>query len=299
MSKDKFQAKVILTIGISNCGKSTWVKDFVKNNPMYSDINRDDIRVALFCNSNINEYVNYKFTDDKECLVSSVQKSYADYAVSKGQGVVISDTNLNPKVRATWKEYAKEKGLPYEEQVFDVPLHVCSSRNRKRNYTVPDRVLRSQYLSYRAFKGIPTYIGTAGKPRAIIIDVDGTLADMTGVRKPFEWSLVSGDKPRAEICELARMYRDAGYTIIIMSGRDGVCYEDTAKWLIENDVPFMHLYLREPGDQRPDAVFKEECFWANVADNYDVKLVLDDRTQMVDQWRAMGLQCLQVQPGDF
>ena len=33
------------------------------------------------------------------------------------------------------------------------------------------------------------------KEKAIIVDVDGTLADMRGVRSPFEWDKVLQDKP--------------------------------------------------------------------------------------------------------
>jgi hypothetical protein len=36
-----------------------------------------------------------------------------------------------------------------------------------------------------------------------------------------------------------------------------------------------------------------------VRDNFDVQFVLDDRDQVVEMWRAMGLTCLQVAPGNF
>ena len=32
---------------------------------------------------------------------------------------------------------------------------------------------------------------------------------------------------------------------------------------------------------------------------FDVKFVLDDRDQVVEMWRDMGLPCFQVAPGDF
>ena len=36
------------------------------------------------------------------------------------------------------------------------------------------------------------------KEKAIIVDVDGTLADMRGVRSPFEWDKVLQDKPEQQ-----------------------------------------------------------------------------------------------------
>ena len=299
MTKPKFQAKVILTIGISNCGKSTFAKELIKENPRYTEVNRDDTRIAFFCDGDRNQYNNYKFSRDKEQLVTKINEACAAFAISRGQGVIVSDTNLNAKTRNFWKNFAKEKGVPYEEQVFDTPLHVCVGRNIKRDITLPKRVLLGQYESYRKFKGIPTYTGTPDKPKAVIFDIDGTVADMEGVRRPFDWHLVGNDKPRQNICEMVRMYRDAGYAIIMMSGRDGVCYKDTCSWLIKNDVPFMHLFMRYPGDKRPDPEVKEEMFWEKVAPHYDVKLTVDDRDRIVDHWRAMGLECIQVAPGAF
>jgi len=299
MSKEKFQAKVILTIGISNCGKSTWTKEYIQANPMFTEVNRDDMRIAFFCDGKRSEYVNYKFSREKEQLVTRVAEERAAFAISKGQGVIISDTNLNGKTRAFWKKFAEEKGVPYEEVVFDVPLHVCMARNRKRDITLPEGVLFQQYQSYRKFAGLPTYMGTAGKDKAVIFDMDGTLADMTGIRKPFDWKLVGKDKPRDNVVELARLLHDAGYTIIIMSGRDGQCLGDTEEWLQEHGVPYDAIFMRDEGDNRPDAVVKEELFWGCVADNYDVKYVVDDRSQVINQWRAMGLECFDVAGNDF
>ena len=42
------------------------------------------------------------------------------------------------------------------------------------------------------------------KELAIIVDVDGTLADMRGVRGPFEWDKVHLDKPHQDIIDLVR-----------------------------------------------------------------------------------------------
>lgn len=299
MSKEKFQAKVILTVGISNCGKSTWAREYIAKNPMFTEVNRDDLRIAFFCDGKRSEYVNYKFSKERENMITECAVVNAEFAVKNGQGVIISDTNLNSKTRAFWKDWAVKKGIPYEEVVFDVPLHVCVARNRKRDITLPERVLFQQYKSYRKFAGLPTYLGTVGKDRAIVVDVDGTLADMTGVRKPFEWNKVLLDKPRANVIETVRLFSKAGYKVIIMSGRDGCCIADTEEWLQKHGIPYDAIYMRDEGNSEPDAIIKERLFWDCVAPNYDVKFVLDDRDQMVNQWRAMGLECWQVAEGDF
>jgi hypothetical protein len=50
---------------------------------------------------------------------------------------------------------------------------------------------------------------------------------------------------------------------------------------------------------RKDAIVKRELFDAHVRGTWNVNFVLDDRQQVVDMWRGLGLVCLQVAPGDF
>ena len=138
------------------------------------------------------------------------------------------------------------------------------------------------------------------KELAIIVDVDGTLADMRGVRGPFEWDKVSQDKPHQDIIDLVRDLRSLKkYKIIITTGRDGVCEEATKKWLKDNGVPFDDFYIRKAGDFRKDNIIKSEIYMDHIRPNYDVKFVIDDRDQVVEMWRSLGLRVLQVAPGNF
>jgi hypothetical protein len=52
--------------------------------------------------------------------------------------------------------------------------------------------------------------------------------------------------------------------------------------------------MRQAGDMRKDSIIKSEIFWENVAPNYDVKMVIDDRPQVTRMWRSIGLNVLQV-----
>jgi hypothetical protein len=57
--------------------------------------------------------------------------------------------------------------------------------------------------------------------------------------------------------------------------------------------------MREAGDSRKDSIVKQELYERHIKPSYDVFVVLDDRNQVVDMWRSLGLVCLQVAPGDF
>lgn len=132
------------------------------------------------------------------------------------------------------------------------------------------------------------------------MDVDGTLADMRGVRTPFEWDKVGLDKPHHDIIQLVTdLFHTGRYKIIITTGRDGVCERQTRKWLIDWDIPYDDFYIRKEGDFRKDSIIKSEIYMDHIRPKYDVVFVIDDRNQVVDMWRSLGLRVLQVAPGDF
>lgn len=137
------------------------------------------------------------------------------------------------------------------------------------------------------------------KPKAILVDIDGTLAHMNGKRGAFDWKNVGVDDLDAHVAEAVEVFRNAGYIIVVMSGRDSRCMPETLKWLNDKGVKFHHLFMRAAHDYRKDSIVKRELFDRHVADNWDVRFVLDDRDQVVDMWREMGLKCFQVERGNF
>ena len=285
--------KITLTVGISNSGKTTWA-----NNQSAVQVCRDDLRcMAEFTPSR--DLNKYKFSKAKEKKITEMQFTMATASIEAGIDVIVADTNLNEGTRNKWKQFAKEHNVDFEIKEFPCEPHVAKARNQKRDHSIPVSAIDRQYVAWRKYKGLPTYQPMYGKTRAVIFDVDGTLADMTGVRNPFDWHKVHLDKPRASVIELSRMYHKAGFKILVLSGRDGSCRADTIDWLDEYNVPWEALYMREAGDSRPDAEIKEEIFWAKIEPNYSVSKAIDDRDQMVARWRAMGLECWQVQAGDF
>ena len=134
-------------------------------------------------------------------------------------------------------------------------------------------------------------------PKAVICDIDGTLAHMVN-RSPYDPSKYMDDKKDDFIhWAFARLSENA--TRIIVSGRMEEYRADTEKWLSNHGITYDHLYMRPTGDKRQDAVIKQEIYDTHIKDNYDVRCVLDDRNRVVKMWRDNGLKVLQVAEGDF
>lgn len=142
-------------------------------------------------------------------------------------------------------------------------------------------------------------------PRAVLFDVDGTLAlrDETdpNVRHFADWARVGEDLPNPAVIELARLVSESGrYRLIVMSGRDEACRWQTEMWLAAQGVTFDELHMRPAGDNRQDAIVKEELYRKHIEGRYEVVWVCDDRNQVVRMWRdVLGLTVLQCADGDF
>lgn len=141
--------------------------------------------------------------------------------------------------------------------------------------------------------------------RIIISDLDGTLSDYghrvkhwkSGDYETFN-SLGIQDTPIQNVCNILRGLKDNETEIVIMTARDDSCYNDTAKWLVLNEVPFDKLIMRPKGDKSSDDDCKRKLLEEHI-DYRDVWFVLEDRDSVVNMWRGEGLTCLQVAPGGY
>jgi hypothetical protein len=170
---------------------------------------------------------------------------------------------------------------------------------------VGEKIIRDQHSRIQGSKNHtlePPYMpkpyhGTPGKEPAFMYDLDGTTYHMNDKRGAYDHN-VDVDDPDPVIQEMVRVFSHF-FVPIAMSGRVEATRERTEFSLNRDGVPYNHLFMRADGDMRADNIVKAELFDTHVRDNYDVQFVLDDRQQVVDMWRAMGLKCVQVEPGDF
>ncbi len=136
-------------------------------------------------------------------------------------------------------------------------------------------------------------------PRAIICDLDGTLALING-RSPFDASKCEQDSPNWPVVNMVKNYHGLGYKIILLSGRQDTHRTQTIHWLEKFEIKYDLLLMRKANDMRKDAIIKREIFESHIERKYFIELVLDDRDQVVDLWRNdLQLPCFQVFYGNF
>lgn len=285
--------KLILTVGASNSGKTTWTQALCSDGNTVN-LNRDNLR-AEFCTAS-GDLKDYKFSKAKERKVTGLQRTMAEYALTiEKMNVVISDTNLNQGKRDSWKDFAEDLGVDYEEIHFFEPLKVLLERNLKRDYSVPTSVIFNQFMQMQKILGHYIYEPTEGLPECVIVDIDGTLADHEGIRSPFDWVKVDLDRPNKDVVEYVKMLADrTNIEIIIFSGRDECSRELTEKWLIQNEIGYSALYMRPEGNTECDTVIKRNMFDRHIKGKYNVSHVIDDRPKVVDMWWSLGLKVWSV-----
>ena len=288
--------KIIILQGLPASGKSTWAKEYVKTNPNTKRINKDLLRKMLDFS---------KWSKANEKTVLRVRNELIKLLLIKGNDVIVDDTNLAEKHIQTIAELAKSVSdtigkkieLEINNQFLSVPVEECIKRDLKRPESVGKDVIMSMYEKYIRVK--PTKLKQdTNLHRAIIVDIDGTLAYNDGHRGFFEWGKVGGDRVNTEIADLVNTLSEE-YVVVVMSGRDSICRNETEKRLRDNDIHFDKLFMRKENDMRADEVIKKELFNDNVKGKYYVEFVLDDRNKVVNMWRELGLRCLQVAEGNF
>ena len=289
-------SKILVLCGPPASGKSTYAREFIKGKTDWVIVNRDSIREGR------GDY----WVPSQEDYISDLEEFSVRAAIKRNYNVIIDATNLNPKTQEKWRKIATETKSSIEFKEFYIPFKEALERDKNRERSVGEKVLKNFYLKYypdRHAEEISDkrYILEQNKslPKCIVVDIDGTVAINQG-RSPYDLTKVSEDKSNDPLVDLLRVL-SGSIDIIFFSGREGTkqCREDTAKWINDNiNIPYQ-LYMRKEKDYRPDEVIKEELYNEIVKDNYYCIAIFDDRDRVIKKWREMGLLACQVYYGDF
>ena len=144
--------ELIILQGIQGSGKTTWAKNWVKEDPNHRvRFNQDDIR---------NMFGVY-WVPSREPLVKELHNSFLNKAMLEGYDIVLDNMNLNQNTINEIKEIVEEFNkwislslvdLHYDikyQTFFDTPLEECIARDSKRENPIGENVIRNTYNKYK------------------------------------------------------------------------------------------------------------------------------------------------------
>lgn len=285
--------------GYPGCGKSTLASKMVEAaNGKLVEANRDTFRKEH------PQYVRGKFNKVIESSALLKRNSTLEGALAKGLDVISSDTNLSKTHIAYFESLAKKYGASLvcldfinPDSQYYVPLKECFKRDLLRNDSVGKDVILKMYYENEISKVLqPEWHDVL--PNAWICDIDGTLAHHEGVRGAYE-EKYHLDLLDRTVFECLKAFKNAGHTIIILSGREGSMLgeQQTKAWLETHQVPYDLFYMRSAGDRRSDTIIKQELYEKKIKFRFNILGVVDDRPSVCRMWEEQGLKVLKCGPG--
>ena len=296
--------ELVVMVGVSGSGKSTYVKSHVGwGKGDIVRVNRDDLRKLIYAAPNGGVV---PWSAHKDQLIRPLEIEMVKVMLRQNKTVYVDDTNCVQKTLASWTQLAITERVKLRILEMTTPLQTCIERQKTRpeGEEVPKDAVLRQYSDLEKTKDAMGQEETcravlerqellAGRwvPRLpgakwVFVDIDGTVADHTGVRNQYDESRVIHDNPYPVVVAWVReLYKTNN--VCIFSGRKDRCCDDTCDWLEMQGVPFDHILMRPRADNRKDAYVKKELLdsFMTIFKPEDVFLILDDRPQVVRMWR--------------
>ena len=280
--------KVLILQGLPASGKSHFAREILLKEPgRWVRTNKDLLREMC--------HASY-WTKSNEKFIIQIRDETILRALEAGKHVIVDDTNFGRNIEHI-KQLVKGKAqVEVNNSFLKVPVEDCIKRDLLRPRSVGKDVIMKMYNDHlRPSEKLIEY--NPNLSDAIIVDMDGTLA-IIDHRNPYDVSCCDLDLPNKPVLETVLKWQ-SNTTIIIVSGRTDNGKEKTEIWLKKYGVNYQHLYMRKTGDMRKDAIIKQEIYNDFIRDKYNILFILDDRQQVVDMWRSLGLTVFQVAEGDF
>jgi hypothetical protein len=140
------------------------------------------------------------------------------------------------------------------------------------------------------------------RQRAVIVDMDGTLCDVSAVVhlqagpdgfNAFHHACADCPPHRA-VVEWCIEHHGRGHAILIVTGRDDGSRELTEQWLSEHlPIPITGLHMRGDGDYRSNVAVKREIH-SQLTQVFDIRAAIDDDPQIVGLWQEVGIPVAMV-----
>lgn len=296
--------KLILTKGLPGSGKSHWAKEYVATHKAIN-ICKDDLRKMA------------PGMKEKDICTTrnTITRKYFEENISANDrttgDVIWSDTNLNPihinsamELVLDLKTY--DDSIELEVKDFtDVPIQTCIKQDLMRLDSVGKDVIMEMYYRWLCPKEVDaTKLNEYDYPRALIVDIDGTIA-LTTTRSHYDYTpeAILTDAPRNNVIKVINGFMESQdeygvpTKLIIVSGRKDSCKDATIQWLNNHAIYPHEVHMRKSDDTRNDAIVKKEIYDEHIKGKYNVLGVFDDRPRVIRMWEKEGLTVFNVGKG--
>lgn len=146
---------VIINVGISGSGKSSWSIEHLKSNPNYLRLNRDDVRLQLV--GDLKDY--YKRADvfKIENLITEIQLYSFAALLDAKRDVILDNTNLHWSYITPFINVCDNKNVEYQFNLFDISLKEAQNRVWRRDF-MEKSLFYSQVVEDNSYREEVQYI---------------------------------------------------------------------------------------------------------------------------------------------
>lgn len=248
-------------------------------------------------------------------------------AVRNQKDIIVDRMNFNKQQRENYLSQVRNKGYQTKIIVLHESYDTCFDRIMKRenHETIKDEenargALKTFFGHYERpiFGEVDEiefrYPALENPRKAIIVDIDGTVADCEhrrhfvnppeGQKKdwPGFFRAMDKDPMISHVVDIVERFQSdgvEGIAIVFCSGRPDDYMKLTKEWLAKTGLKYDRLLMRKRFDSRQDDIVKEIILDFEILTRYVPYFILDDRDQVVKMWRKRGYPCLQVAEGNF
>jgi phosphoserine phosphatase len=140
----------------------------------------------------------------------------------------------------------------------------------------------------------------SSKKPAVIVDMDGTLVDVSSIRHYVREALLPDgtysrknfdDFHKASILcpafhhviDIVEDFWGRQYDVLVVTARGAQYWKTTTDWLYKYAVPYTKLFMRPVGDFRADVDVKRDIL-AEIENNWNVVHAIDDNPSVLALW---------------
>ena len=130
-----------MTIGLPASGKSTWAKQYVRDNPGTIRFNNDEF-----------SYMTTGWDDGRSfgpmdaSYLALMRRTALEHAEASDVDIVLDNTNLSPQATTEAIKAASSADIKYV--YFEVDYLTCIERNTKRGEPIPNNVIEKMAEQY-------------------------------------------------------------------------------------------------------------------------------------------------------